>query len=668
MKDSLNLGNKKLKSIKTKNFPLEIINLNLSNNFLTSLDNDSLKSLKNLKELNVDVNKLTFIPNNLPPNLKTLTLNENLISKIENLPNNLNNLYLSHNLISKLENLPNSLNNLYLSHNLLSSLNFSNSNDILFNLKSLDLSFNKISFEFSNSNLSFRNSFPNLQTLNISNNLLKSLPELPSNLKYLNISNNSITSLNILPNSLDNLILDNNLITSISKLPENLKYLSVKSNKLTSLSELPKKLKSLTLDNNLIASISKLPENLTKFSASNNLLTSLPELPESLTQIILDNNLIKSLPNLPNNLIQLNISHNSLTSLPKLPQRLNKLYISDNSLTSLPKLPKSLTGLLLSRNKLTSLPDLPDNLEHLNVTSNLLTSIPDFSKLKKLDMDFKYNPISEQYYDVRSVNDKNIKINKNLNLEVLTLKKGTVLFHNIDKIEKVLEMYLGYNITNNFHLHPDHQVYFMLHPFYTGYYGNITTINVLLQDVNILLGLLPSENTKMGNDFYKFYDNKICKEIKTKILSSYGCASPEIIENNIMGWIAQDFMVGENFGYNENQHFKEYCHYISYYKDASGAIDRPEVMLYPFIKRQDKELITSSDEIYNVDDAKTWLEKNEDLYNFKTLYIIENNRNFEEYKTLIDSLLSKKGYTDSSGTYHMIRNEIDGMYMIQEFM
>ena len=58
-----------------------------------------------------------------------------------------------------------------------------------------------------------------------------------------------------------------------------------------------------------------------------------------------------------------------------------------------------------------------------------------------------------------------------------------------------------------------------------------------------------------------------------------------------------------------------------------------------------------------------WIKENQHRFNFKTLFVIEDNTDYKAYKKLIDELLSPEGYTDTSGTYHMKRND-NGMYQI----
>jgi E3 ubiquitin-protein ligase SspH2 len=74
-----------------------------------------------------------------------------------------------------------------------------------------------------------------LTDLNIGNNYLSVLPELPSSLEYLNCSDNNITELFILPAGLKRLNCNNNRITKIHMIPNTLDILECQYNFLRTL-------------------------------------------------------------------------------------------------------------------------------------------------------------------------------------------------------------------------------------------------------------------------------------------------------------------------------------------------------------------------------------------------------------------------------------------------
>ena len=61
---------------------------------------------------------LTEIPANLPVDLQTLYISNNVITEIKNLPNSLQELSICNNEIRELRNLPESLQELYIDNNL----------------------------------------------------------------------------------------------------------------------------------------------------------------------------------------------------------------------------------------------------------------------------------------------------------------------------------------------------------------------------------------------------------------------------------------------------------------------------------------------------------------------------------------------------------------------
>jgi Leucine-rich repeat (LRR) protein len=357
---------------------------------------------------------------------------------------------------------------------------------------------------------------------------------------------------------------------------------------------------------------------------------------------------LKYLPEIPPYIKYLNCSHNELEELPELPSELIYLDCSFNKLKSLPKLPKTLKTLRCHNNQLAELPELPNGIV-FEAENNLLTSMPLMSK-ESMGR-FEGNPFSQDLYDIKQLNSKNISIENNE--YYLTLKKGTILFHNMIEYDKYSEMYLGYKVYNRYILFPDHQVYFFLHPFCMSY-GKITTINVLQNDVKMFLGFLPSNfnKDKIQSSFYGS-----CKKVeyKTKINSRYKCLSSKY--SSIYGWIASDSHPKPGILHGENSNFMKYSKYVSYYRTIDGFIDRAEVQLYPMRKKFRKDIIT------NTSDYIDYIANNSYKYNYKTICMIENN-NFKEYKMCIDSLLSKDGLQTNMGIYKMRRDKIDGLYYL----
>ncbi|TVR39254.1 MAG: T9SS C-terminal target domain-containing protein [Cryomorphaceae bacterium] len=184
------------------------------------------------------------------------------------------------------------------------------------------------------------------------------------NLEVLNCSNNNIlSSLPELPTTLTELWCNGNNLTSLPELPPNLTKLICFFNQLTAIPELPSTLTELRCHSNNIITIPQLPSALTQLWCAQNNLNSLPVLPESLTQLRCGENELTALPELPISLVELQCQYNSITWLPELPPSLSMLLCHSNSLNCLPTLPLSLTN---------------SSTSNFNISLNPLTCLPNY--------------------------------------------------------------------------------------------------------------------------------------------------------------------------------------------------------------------------------------------------------------------------------------------------
>ena len=157
-----------------------------------------------------------------------------------------------------------------------------------------------------------------------------------SSLKVLDISNNSIKNLPNLPTSLVELNCSSNNISALTPLPEGLKILNCSNNSLPGLPDLPATLTSLDCSNNKLPGLPDLPAALTSFDCSDNELPALPALPAGLLELNISNNVIDELPILPSSLKTLNIEGTKITTVEanKLPATLvtfsSDLVLADN--------------------------------------------------------------------------------------------------------------------------------------------------------------------------------------------------------------------------------------------------------------------------------------------------------------------------------------------------
>ena len=291
---SLNLSNKRLKTLPVIKHSHIIEEVNLSNNRLSTLP-ENIKDLISLSELNLSNNQIETIPDffkhlNLLKNLNLnsnrlnsvsnwistlkhihiLSLNDNQLSKLSNITGNLKHLkelYVSNN---KLKELPSDigdlqqLTKLYIENNELSKIPESLLK--LQNIRILNISDNN--FENFPIEITHLN---NLTHLYFNNNQIKKLPESIGHLKHLttlSLDNNQLMSLPESIGELNNLItlnLENNQLTSLPESIGNLKHLktlALKDNQLNQLPDTIAKLKNLTKLNLVNNDLKIIPESL----------------------------------------------------------------------------------------------------------------------------------------------------------------------------------------------------------------------------------------------------------------------------------------------------------------------------------------------------------------------------------------------------------------------
>jgi hypothetical protein len=380
---------------------------------------------------------------------------------------------------------------------------------------------------------------------------------------------------------------------------------------------------------------------------------------KKLNRLDLSDNKLASLPKLPKYLTSLYCYNNQLTSLPELPDTLYELYCPNNQLTSLPKLPPKLTFLNVYSNQLTSLPKLPASLEVLNIYNNKIEKLPKFKP--SLNVILCNNPGSDKLCNINKVNPDNITKHtyKGREFSILTIKKGTVLFQSLNVLGDVKKHYIGIKIKNDYVINSDHETYFFLHPFNVGY-GDNTIMYELTNDVKVILGINPGEDsTKMqiardyGQDCTTKEHPSLIKGANRAYMKQI-CIEDEFIKQfpDVLGWLAPDDTEASR-KHNEYGEIGKYAKYVSYYENKEGVIARPELAIYPLRERSLVDIITPVKEV-----NERWIDQNLDRFNYKPIVFMDDNLDSKEYKSIMDKLLSKKGYNG----INLHRSEVDGFY------
>ncbi|EMD49799.1 leucine-rich repeat containing protein [Entamoeba histolytica HM-3:IMSS] len=417
------------------NFNLNIQRLDLSANFFTTLNFSSTR----LTFLDISQNDLTSFPNLNCPNLERINASFN---NIELLPDDitiLSSLKSCDLRNNKIKSLPKnfsiltSLTYLQLANNPINNvppnfevmrirkLNVNGTQNLIFNpittLK--ELNYSKVGVDVLFDNYSI---LKNLETLDVSNNLFKTLTLTSEKMISCNCSNNKLTTLIIEKGcSIQKLLARNNEISFIDSsiyFNSKLCVLDLSNNKITSLPNKPdmSRLNYLSIGFNKLSSFDM---DLNKFSSltfldiSFNKLNVIPSQIGGLTQLktlYITGNNISLLPNEFSNLISLTTLHcseNKFTLFPNVLlnlSHLSKLYISSNYFESIPLLSSliNLQTLDISNCFLTSCTSIINlsHLEQLNLSNNYLSIPHNFNGCTSLIyLDLSYNSL-QSFIDV----------------------------------------------------------------------------------------------------------------------------------------------------------------------------------------------------------------------------------------------------------------------------
>ncbi|OHS95161.1 hypothetical protein TRFO_10643 [Tritrichomonas foetus] len=472
---SISFRNRLLKKIPYRippNHRLEIIDL--TNNRITCLP----KHLKNLKSLDISLNKLTTIDGPIESSLLTyenlteLKIRGNYLTDIPKSLEALKSLkilHLGNNRLLKFDLCLPNLISLDLSSNQIQNFDQIRSNKIV----SLNLSFNFLN-EFHTQN------FPNIRQLILTGNNLKefSLANdkniIFSSLTMLNISHNIIKEFEDVSNcapKLEKLNISYNLLNKFpSKLPKTLNGVDLSYNKLVLIDEDLSKMRALNLlllNHNFLTKMPKLPLGLDSIRLDKNRISHHVCLQSSLMQSLpLRANKLTEIPNFSNSTITvLNISRNkivnintknfskcivrcdlSFNQIEKIPEiffidlpHIRFLNIDGNKIQQLPDniLNTNLVSLNISENPISDLPELPSTITHIYGTKCQFVKFPkSVTKLQNLDhLNFAFNQI-----DI---------IPSNVNSESFIMAGNNVKFIPTNLLTTVVYLDLSFNKLEN---------------------------------------------------------------------------------------------------------------------------------------------------------------------------------------------------------------------------
>jgi hypothetical protein len=454
----------------------------------------------------------------------------------------------------------------------------------------------------------------------------------PGDLITLDLSGINLRFLPFIPDGVNRLNFSNNKIITMKVIPYFLTYVNLSSNVLESIPQLPNRLETLIL--------------------SKNSLLELPELPKTLTYLSVSENRLKTLPRLPPKLEFLDVSSNNLKKIPDLPDSINYVNASSNKIHSIGKVSKNITTLLLKSNELAELPILPESLKVLDVSYNKfekLPKIPDYTK-----MNITYNPVE---INIRQIKPTYVKTYTYEDQEYKTVKipKGTVMFHSTNFLGQQIECFVGYNINNFYRLHPQHLTYFYLSPsFQHSDYGSNEALYILTEDVEVVLGVLPSHDTKRQIEL-NYQEDCTNLNYDTTLVQRYECFKGNFQDKN--GFFTQGY---KNFKIDAE--LDKLDHFFSFYTDFDGNVNVPELVIHPKKERSEKDIILPKEEV-----SFEWLDSHINEYKFKPFLIFEEGQSIQNYLGKFRQLLSPEGLHDGKETFHMTVHKTQGFYMIAEY-
>jgi hypothetical protein len=296
----------------------------------------------------------------------------------------------------------------------------------------------------------------------------------------------------------------------------------------------------------------------------------------------------------------------------------------------------------------------------LDISNNKIKNLENL-KIKGFDnIIIDNNPLLKKYLSYRKLNFKNIIPHKSY--QTIVIKKGTLLFRSVEKLDDIKAMFIGFKNGESFTLNPDQHIFFHTSPInlLSKNFGKFKTIFVLNNNIELILGgiepakLERKDILKEGN----FYSDDFCKDKEQRKGSYnhiYKCLKDDYKDLNYMGWYSDNM----NLKIQNLEQLKDF-YYFTAYKTLKGRYIS-EISMYPYKKRF-KDTININPEDFD----ESWMKKHLHEFNYKPFMIFDETVTSEEYKSIFDKLLSEEGFTNEDGTFHVTVNKIDGTYVLAE--
>jgi hypothetical protein len=270
-----------------KNLPPNLVILNAKDNKVGTITSDNLP--KSVRKVDLTNNYIDYVDLSSNEELFDITLTNNCLEDIKSLPPNLKTINLADNMLTK-------INNKYFGDKVV-KVNVSNNS-----IKDVDI----------------KNT--NITTINLSNNPINKITSLPEKLQHLIISDTNIKDTNEINKLTDLRMLNisNTEITNIDDLQDNIVVLFMNNLKLHhnknkgEIKRLPINLRKITAESSGIKKFSfeVFPNNLVDINFSDNEIKILPKVSDTARILELSSNYLEKIENIPENINVLDITNN----------------------------------------------------------------------------------------------------------------------------------------------------------------------------------------------------------------------------------------------------------------------------------------------------------------------------------------------------------------------